>query len=924
MREITNDQIQMTNESQGHCVCRNAAECESLGHRPRNRTSNFKALKGNAAKGYLSIKPLVGHNPRDFSECDSVPEGRQDVATGASPWYAMMERRKSRRDDRNSDGVVSCRPFRTENHLYFSNHGLTPVATTCRHIRGSNAGSIHALCLSRVPFFCGKVPLARIAILCMLLFMSRTSVAQEKPAIRMKMELMSIRNRSSGPLPVHIKLEYNKPQILEGDLELAIYDSVDVISSDDLMASLRYEGIVLAGADYEFNIVLPPLKTAVTQNWAVVASFVTKQGRIQLTSLPNRPGSAEPFDLLTTSPMERGVLLCSCFKETRRHSESANRKFLETALSLDNYNPIYSQMKADNPNEVDATLTGIQRVEIMGRTIIHFAGQWSSKDLPQDPLSYCAFDVVLLGDESLAALQKEQLDGLTAWVRAGGSVCIVPDVPMKPLQLEFLRKLFEQGLDSSANLALDAEGRLLVVSDQNTPILMSHCGLGRAVLLPASNDFSANVRKEELGSIVAFLWKVRKDQPVGQGQNWISPDVLQRLKSQGVNVERDEEGIYTRDEQYRYSANREKDGKYYFDLRQLKSQFGIDDRLSPQAEPLLSVTEQALMPSDVEMVPTWIIGMILMGYVAAIGPGDYFLLGWLRLRKYTWVLFPVITGIFTLLTVMVANAFMGSDDTGGKLVITDLADNGMPVRQTTLETLYYSSQANVRNDHKGELVVLSEDNFTNADYYNQYGQPEQRSQDSPLSYSGHFPQNYSVSHRVQQWSPVSLRTLSLEPQKSDVPPIDWNDVSLLTTPEGNTRLKAAMTQFMMAEQKKSSTPVQCFAVIYHESAVLNLMGQIPTKFFEKDRYGRYLDPTQNRYQLGQQSPSLTMLSSLPTVKTSQTNIFGLVSQIAPHGAGSLEDLAFLDSSDPSQWALVIITQQGENFEVFRKLYFVQP
>ena len=67
-----------------------------------------------------------------------------------------------------------------------------------------------------------------------------------------------------------------------------------------------------------------------------------------------------------------------------------------------------------------------------------------------------------------------------------------------------------------------------------------------------------------------------------------------------------------------------------------------------------------------------------------------------------------------------------------------------------------------------------------------------------------------------------------------------------------------------------------------------------------------------------------MLSCLPTVKTSQTNIFGLVSQIAPHGAGSLEDLAFLDNSDTSQWALVIIEQQGENFEVFRKLYFVQP
>ncbi len=202
---------------------------------------------------------------------------------------------------------------------------------------------------------------------------------------------------------------------------------------------------------------------------------------------------------------------------------------------------------------------------------------------------------------------------------------------------------------------------------------------------------------------------------------------------------------------------------------------------------MLSVAEQALLPSDVEMVPTWIIGMILMGYVVAIGPGDYFLLGWLRMRKYTWVLFPVITGVFTLLTVMVANAFMGSEDTGGKLVITDLADNGIPVRQTTLETLYYSSQANVKSDHKGELVVLSEDNFSNLDYYNQYT-TNSTSQDAPLSYSGHFPQNYSVSHRVQQWSPVSLRTLSLEPQESRVPPIDWNDVSLVTTAEGNTQI----------------------------------------------------------------------------------------------------------------------------------------
>ena len=66
-----------------------------------------------------------------------------------------------------------------------------------------------------------------------------------------------------------------------------------------------------------------------------------------------------------------------------------------------------------------------------------------------------------------------------------------------------------------------------------------------------------------------------------------------------------------------------------------------------------------------------------------------------------------------------------------------------------------------------------------------------------------------------------------------------------------------------------------------------------------------------------------MLSAIPTVKAASENVFNIVSQVSPEGAGSLEDLAFLDSSDPSKWALVIVEQQGENFQVLRKLYVMQ-
>lgn len=41
------------------------------------------------------MKTLVGHSPRDFQACESVPVGRQDVATGESPWYVMKKRQKS-------------------------------------------------------------------------------------------------------------------------------------------------------------------------------------------------------------------------------------------------------------------------------------------------------------------------------------------------------------------------------------------------------------------------------------------------------------------------------------------------------------------------------------------------------------------------------------------------------------------------------------------------------------------------------------------------------------------------------------------------------------------------------------------------------------------------------------------------------------
>jgi hypothetical protein len=248
---------------------------------------------------------------------------------------------------------------------------------------------------------------------------------------------------------------------------------------------------------------------------------------------------------------------------------------------------------------------------------------------------------------------------------------------------------------------------------------------------------------------------------------------------------------------------------------------------------------------------------------------------------------------------------MSSEDTGGRLVITDVVDNGIPARQTVLETLFLGAKTEITTNHKSH-----EDSFTTADWVNNYGNGPERKSDTPLNYSGHFPQNYTILQEVQQWSPVSLRTLSLEPEGVKLPSIDWSDSTLVTTLEGNIRLKAALSQ--------NQIPIHS-AVIYHNGNRQALVGQFPQAF--QAGSGQEIVATGDNIPGSRTLAIQQLLSYIPTA-SNNTGLFRIVSQIAPQGAGSLEDLAFSDSSDPSQWALVIMTTDGDEFQVYRKLYHV--
>ena len=747
------------------------------------------------------------------------------------------------------------------------------------------------------------------------------SIAAEKPIVGLKMELMSIRNRSSGPLPVRIRLEYNQPQMLEGDLQLSIYDGQDFYTAEDLIAKLRFDDIVLVGQDYQFNAVLPPLRTSTVRNWSIEAVFITESGQIPLSSIVDKLNPPEAFDLITSNPAERSVLLCSCSADQNKTGASLNRRFLENALSLENYNPVNSsanEATQSTPEEAVETLSA----NMVGRSVIYFAGQWAARDLPLDPLSYCAFDVVLLSDGALARLNQDQMEGLSKWVRGGGSVCVVPDAPMKPMHLELLRTLLGPQQSDVADLTLDAEGRLLIVDEENDPVLMSHYGLGRAVILPAVDNLEQHLGKKELGEVVAFLWKVRRNNGVWSGEKWSATNYLDQLRATGIDVQTDSTGPYVTDQSLvgsdrqqllqPFLKDRQENGRWYLNRQYLESIFGGSERLNPRTEPLLSFGEQVLLPEDVEMVPTWVIGLILGGYVLTIGPIDYYVLGWLKLRKYTWIIFPIVTLGFTFLTIAVAHDYMSSEDTGGRLVITDIVDNGIPARQTVLETLFLGAKTEFTTNHRSQLVVQAEDSFSAADWENMYGNGPERKSDTPLSYTGHFPQNYSIRQEVQQWSPVSLRTLSLEPENVKLPAIDWSDSTLVTTPEGNIRLRATL---------QGSKPQVSSAVIFHNGGQQILVGAV-SQSVETNNHRLFAQNGQS-FLRDRSTAVQQLFSYIPTSSLNQSGLFRIVSQVAPQGAGSFEDLAFYDSTDLKQWALVIMTTDGDEFQIFRKLYLVE-
>ena len=281
------------------------------------------------------------------------------------------------------------------------------------------------------------------------------------------------------------------------------------------------------------------------------------------------------------------------------------------------------------------------------------------EDLPAQPLAYTSFDMVVLTAEAFKQTSERQLQALARWVKGGGSACVFVAGGLQPHHLWFLNQLAESTADGPAFLS-DNAGNLLPARKE---ILSLRSGLGRSVIVPEETVPDLNTNAPAFRKAAAFLWKMRSTQAqaITDSGHW-QPPANPPMQN----------NPFTRGRQPVQNV----------------PQFAAPLSYSVQPTALGAELMNLLMPKTVRLIPFSAVLGLLVLFLLMIGPVDYFVLGFFRRRRFTWVLFPATSLAFTAATVLMANHYLGLRDQRRSLIVVDLARDGTALRWNRYELVF--------------------------------------------------------------------------------------------------------------------------------------------------------------------------------------------------------------------------------------------
>lgn len=684
---------------------------------------------------------------------------------------------------------------------------------------GRGVGSGESVCPPPPPIPglpCLGLPLA------LLFALTTPAPAAAADPLRMENALPVAPTRLGGPAYIAGELQSDYPGLLEGRLRFILRDGPTVLSV------VETDPIALVAGVTPFRQILPVPSGGTGYSFPEAAvEFIGEEGRYKLGAVPIRippPGTWEAV-VLVAEPKERlSVAQAGLFRDE---------------LNLERVFATRSQAGSDL---VDCFLPTLP-----------------ARQFPEQPLAYCAFDLVGLPAESFQAMNGRQLDAIAAWTRAGGATCVVADGVLDPKHAEFLNGLFR---DSGGGPFLrDDTGRIAEPEGTAHGVFARPAGLGFAAVLFGSLegfDFDTPAWREAH----ARLWRLREEharhRKAGRAVT-PTPAAPTGPVVPGVN------------------------GR---PVAYPSSDFSVFTVPTPSYG---TSVINALRPSRIRLIPGWAVALLLFGYVVVVGPLDYYVLGRLRLRKWTWVTFPAVTLAVAWGVVAAADAFMSDNDHRRTVDVVDFDAAGEPVRRTRLELLFRgSSRAVVQKLSRAWFAAVDRQHFNSED------------NDAPTGpYVGTLPSRYVVPQQVAKWTPQVNRTFEIAPE--DVPAVPWAALEA-DSASGPAMLPGGVAGFRLRLKDGrlggSGTP---------------LGGVSEDPLYAYQAYQGY--PQMYGYQ---QNYAATPFLEAATTGVAKERA-AIQYQRSPLGFGRLDDLPFVDATDPAADVLVVWMQEPDgDLVVYRK------
>jgi hypothetical protein len=288
-----------------------------------------------------------------------------------------------------------------------------------------------------------------------------------------------------------------------------------------------------------------------------------------------------------------------------------------------------------------------------------------------------------------------------------------------------------------------------------------------------------------------------------------------------------------------------------------------------------------------------------------------------------------VTVAFAVGTVALSNWYMQIAGNRRSVTICDVGEQGKIARRNRFEALFRGSPGTQTTDvARGQFTAMNHQRFSRGTWLT-YQQAVSSGREAQFElveipvYTGRVPARYTISQYLPQWTPQLNRLFTFAPAEESVE-FDWGALATRTaddalSADGRRAIAQAVQRAFGSGASVQAARGENLLYLGGPAGIL----QQDSPLYEGNTPAAQQYRAQQQMLLAQQRGrgirETTFLQDICT-PFAQGGLYSVVSQVSPTGGKEFEDLALLDPSDPRQWLLIVIVEQGDDLVVYRKLY----